>query len=678
MDSPSHRQFRLPSFAQWRQLHRVLGRQEKIILPSLILVFAISFFSFAQGLYFSNTSIIPAKGGGIVEGIIGSPRFLNPIYADTNDVDRDIIQLIYSGILRYNNQGELVPDLATTNPEIQDGGKTITVTLKENVKWHDGMPFGADDILFTIATIQDPAYKSPIRANWIGVDVEKVSDSKIRFHLIDPYAPFVERLTLKILPAHIWNQVTPENFALTPLNLQPIGTGPYQMLKVEQNRSGLVQELQLEAYNGYHHAEPFIGTITFRFFNTEEELMNETVRGTIDSFSLAQVDNLQRMKNPAFPLYSFSLPRYFALFFNLDPPAGLPGQDGISQKELQEKAVRQALSLSIDKEQLITNVFQDGAHVVHSPFLPSIFGFEEPSPPAGGLNQEKALSLLAEVGYTREEGRIGKKELSQEALTKDLQKGDTGEDVRKLQQCLSQPPAGGPEVYPEGTVNGNFGQLTQQAVIRFQEKYAAEVLTPIGLIKGTGKAGQLTREKLNALCFTGSGEHTPLSITITTVDQPPLPEVAQELENQWESFGIQVEIQSLSPTTIERDIIKPRGYQALLFGEVLGKIPDPFPFWHSTQAKTPGLNLSSYSNKTVDKLLEDTRKELDQTKRMALLEQMQELVLADVPAIFLYSFDYKYFISKQVQGIQTPVITDPSFRFAGISDWYIKAKRAPK
>ena len=667
MDLLPNKQFRLPSFSQWRQLHRVLTRDEKIILPSLILVFGISLFSLAQGLYAENTSVVPSYGESLTEGIVGSPRFLNPVYADANDVDRDLDQLIYSGILRYNGKGELVPDLASGEPEIEEGGKTITIPLKENVQWHDGTPFTADDILFTVKTIQDPAYRSPIRANWIGVDVEKVSDYKVRFHLFDPYAPFMERLTLKILPSHIWSKVPPENFALTPLNLQPVGTGPWSVSKISQDRSGLVTELQLKSFEGYHSETPFIEGFTFRFFSTEEDLLKETKRGAIQSFSLAQIGNISQMKNPSFSSYSFSLPRYFALFFNLDPTA--------DQKELKEKAVRLALSLSLDKEQLVDNVFQDNAHTIQSPFLPNIFGFAK-SELEQGPDQEKALALLGEKGYTRQpaDGKIGKSQLSGEALAKDLQKGDTGEDVRKLQQCLAQDSA----VYPDGTVNGNFGQLTFQAVIRFQEKYASETLAPIGLTKGTGKAGQLTREKLNALCFTGSGEYTPLKITILTVDQSPLPEVAKELERQWESFGIQVTVQTLSPTALERDGIKPRAYQALLFGEVLGKIPDPFPFWHSTQAKAPGLNLSSYANKAVDKLLEDARKELDPAKRLELFSQMQELVLADVPAIFLYDLDYKYYVSTAVKGIQASTIADPSWRFAGATKWYIKTKRAPK
>ena len=673
MDPLPNKQFRWPSFSQWRQLHRVLGRGEKIILPILALIFGVSLFSLAQGLYIENTSIVPSYGGSITEGMVGSPRFLNPVYADTNDVDRDLNQLIYSGMLRYNGQGELVPDLASGEPVVEEGGKTITVPLKENVKWHDGAPFKADDVLFTISTIQDPAYKSPIRANWIGVDVEKVSDYKVRFHLFDPYAPFMERLTLKILPSHIWGQVSAENFALTPLNLQPVGTGPWSITKISQDRSGLVTELQLKAFEEYHSARPFIESLTFRFFNTEEELIRETRRGTIQSFSLAQIGNISRMKNPSFSLYSFSLPRYFALFFNLDPETNQKELSGFARS----REARKALSLSLDKEQLVANVFQDNAHIIHSPFLPNIFGFKEPEVEITP-NQEKALSLFAEAGYAKQDGKIGKPERAEEALAKDLQRGDTGEEVRRLQQCLASRPAGGPEVYPEGTVNGNFGQLTQQAVIRFQEKYASEVLTPIGLTNGTGKAGQLTREKLNALCFAGSGEYTPLQITILTVEQSPLPEVAKELERQWELFGVQTTVQTLSPTALERDGIKPRAYQALLFGEVLGKIPDPFPFWHSTQVKTPGLNLSSYTNKALDKLLEDARKEFDPVKRLELFSHMQELLLADVPAIFLYNFDYKYYVSTAVKGIQTPIIADPSWRFAATTEWYIKTKRSPK
>jgi ABC-type transport system substrate-binding protein len=668
VDLPTKQQRRWPSVSQWTQLYQVLTPKEKLALPGLIFVFLFSLFFFGNGLYTANTKIVPAKGGEITEGIIGSPRFLNSVYADTNDADRDLIQLLYSGILKYNSEGELMPDLAAEYPEITEGGKVITVSLKENILWHDGTPFGADDILFTINTILDPAYKSPIRANWIGVDIEKVSDHKIRFHLLDPYAPFEERLTLKILPMHIWGTITPENFALTPLNLQPVGTGPYQLTNIDQARSGFIHEVQLKAYDDYHLEGPFIESLTIRFFQNEEDIIREVNRGTLQSFSLAAIDNLNQMNNPVFNDYSFRLPRYFALFFNLSAPNG--------QTQTENLEIRNALQLLIDKEQLQTNVFRGEAIIVHSPFLPSLFGFSEPAfiPEA---NQEQALLLLEEQGYTKEQGIIGKPQLTGDALSQDLQKGDNGEDVRRLQQCLANPPAGGPEVYPDGTINGNFGPKTQQAVIRFQEKYADEVLAPINIRKGTGKAGPLTREKLNTLCFAQDGDYTPLTVSIATIDRSPLIEVAQELKRQWEAAGLQIHIQTFSAQELERDIIKPREYQTLLFGEVLGKIPDPFPFWHSTQTVTPGLNLSSYENKSVDKLLDSARKELDSEKRAELFSEAQGLLLKDTPALFLYDIPYRYFVSKEVQGVHSPSngITDPSQRFAGITEWFVKTKR---
>jgi len=661
-DSFSNKQSNWPSPVQWKQLYRVLGPKEKVALPILVLVFVFFLFSFAQGVYFLNALVVPAKGGTLVEGIVGSPRFINPLYADANDTDRDISQLVYSGILSYNSQGEIVPDLAAQMPEITEGGRVVTVSLREDVQWHDGSPFSADDILFTVGAIQDPATRSPIRANWIGIDAEKVSDYKVRFHLLEPYAPFTERLTLKILPVHVWKEISPENLPLTPLNLQPVGTGPYTVKNISQNRSGFVREIRLEANDNYYAEGPFIESVTLRFFENEEALITEANRGSIHSFSLSKIENIERMKNPTFASYAFDLPRYFALFFNLAAP-----QD---QTAFQARAMRQALSLALNRDQLLDTVFGNKAERVDSPFLPDTFGFAKPQI-VPEYDPQQALSLLEEQGYRKEHGKIGKAQLSAQALRQDLIQGDSGPEVTKLQQCLAKDPA----VYPEGTQNGTFGQLTKQAVIAFQEKYAQEVLAPLGLSEGTGKAGELTRNKLNALCFANSEQTTPLELTIATVDQSPLIQVARELKKQWEEFGLQVEVQALAANTLERDVLKPRAYQTLLFGEVLGAIPDPFPFWHSTQTQTPGLNLSSYENKTLDSLLESTRKESGEQARNGMLEQMQDVLLYDTPALFLYDIDHYYFVTKDVQGIQASLIADPSWRFARIEEWYIQTKR---
>jgi peptide/nickel transport system substrate-binding protein len=105
-------------------------------------------------------------------------------------------------------------------------------------------------------------------------------------------------------------------------------------------------------------------------------------------------------------------------------------------------------------------------------------------------------------------------------------------------------------------------------------------------------------------------------------------------------------------------------------------IPDPFPFWHSSQKKDPGLNLGLYENKKVDKLLEENRQNLDKEKRAELLKEFQEILIEEAPAVFLYNPDYLYFVSKEIKGIKPGIITTPSQRFSNIEQWYIKTKRA--
>jgi len=162
------------------------------------------------------------------------------------------------------------------------------------------------------------------------------------------------------------------------------------------------------------------------------------------------------------------------------------------------------------------------------------------------------------------------------------------------------------------------------------------------------------------------------------VEDSSLLKVADLLKNQWQKLGIGLEIKSYPVSQIEKEIIRPRNYEILLFGESLGIIPDPFPFWHSSQKKDPGLNLTGYENKTVDKLLEEARINLDPKERCQKLQEFQEILIKDSPCIFLFSPDYLYFVSNQIKGIESRIIVNPSKRFLGIENWYVKEKRAWK
>ena len=118
-----------------------------VLMVVILLVISI----LALKTYDLFTLTVPAYGGTYSEGLIGSPRFINPILAQTNDVDTDLSKLIFSGLMKYDKDKQLIPDLAESY-QISDDKLTYTFQLKKNIKWHDGEPFKADDVIFTIAS----------------------------------------------------------------------------------------------------------------------------------------------------------------------------------------------------------------------------------------------------------------------------------------------------------------------------------------------------------------------------------------------------------------------------------------------------------------------------------------------------------------------------------------------
>jgi len=659
-----------PSFSKWKQIFRILTKKEKIVLAVFLILFFGSSLFLVLNFYFKNTEIEPVSGGNYKEGLLGCPRFINPIYGENSDVDRDLIQLIFSGLMKYNQKGEIVPDLAKEYKILEDG-KVFEFYLKDNLFWQDNEKLTADDVIFTIRTIQNPDYKSPLRVSWVGVEVEKISDSIIRFELKNPYPAFLENLTLKILPSHIWQNISPQNFPLSIYNLKPVGSGPYQLKSLNQDKAGYIKSLTLNVNPKYFGEKPNIREISFQFFEgTEEELIRAAQKKEIDGFSIFDPENYQQFlgnKSSNFEDYHFSLPRYFAVFFN-------PGKSEI----LAEKAVREALNYGTNKEEIVRRALLGEGKIVDSPILPEIYGFNSPSS-GYEFNPEKAKEILEKAGFVEKEDGIREKVVKEEAIFQfksELKAGSRGKEVEELQKCLSKYP----DLYPEGEITGFFGSQTKEAVIRFQEKYSEEILEPWGFTEGTGIVSKTTRSKLNELCQKAPGKNLELSLSLITANQPLLVDTARLLKEQWKTLGVKVEIETfdLQNPTLESDIIKPRNYSALLFGEALRAIPDPFPFWHSLQKKDPGLNLSSYENKKADKLLEEARQSQESEVRARKLEEFQDILINDAPAVFLYRPDYIYFVSKKIKGIRPEMIANPSERFSEIENWYIKTKRVWK
>jgi len=657
---------KLPSFSQWKQIFKVLKKKEKITLSIFLVLALSSLIVLVTSLYSNYTKVAPAFGGKYIEGVVGQPRFINPIYGETNDVDRALIDLTFSGLMMYDNKGNLVPDLAESYIASNDG-KNYEFTLKNNIFWHDGQPLTVDDVIFTIKTIQNSDYKSPLRANWIDVDAQKLSDNSFRLVLRSPYNSFLENCTLKIIPKHIWQNISPENFTLSSYNLQPIGSGPFQFVSLDQTNSGFIKTLNLKSNRKYYSHPSFISDLSFQFFEDKNNLTKSANAKMINGFTLSAFDNNEKdaekqvrqgWGSQKFDTYSFSLPRYFAVFFN-------------NQKSsmFSDKNLRDALIYATNKDEFIQRISSEtkvNTEKVDSPILPNFYDYQPPTA-VYGFDLDKANALLDKSGFKKNEaGQRTKTKTPAFQFKSYLKIGSTGTEVTQLQSCLAKLDENFKTILQNET-SGKYTSITDKAVSEFQKKYLPDS-------KPTGETGSATRQKLNEVCFTSNDNSQQFTITITTADQPQLIMAANLIKNYWQKLGISVEIKALSLTDL-KPIIKSRSYDALLYGQALGAEPDLYPFWYSSQKIDPGLNLSAYENKTIDQLLKDARETLDSSIKKQKYEQLQNVLIKDSPALFLYNPNYVYWVSNSIKGINTDKIIDPSERFSNITNWYIKTKR---
>jgi peptide/nickel transport system substrate-binding protein len=361
--------------AKLRLLPKILSTKERYIIFIFLLAIAGGLISIPITTYYHFTKPIADNGGTIVEGIVGEPRHINPLLSQT-DADRDLIRLIYSGLFKYNENGKLVPDLAKSY-EISPDELNYTLYLKESAKWHDDQPFTADDVIFTIETAQNTDYGSLQRINWQGVEFEKANDYTVIFKLKNKYAQFLNNLTLPILPKHLWENIQPINFALSELNLKPIGSGPFQFKKLQKDKSGRILLYELGAFQNFYDGEPFINKIQIKFYESEDSLIEAYNNNEVDNVGLISPGNINRIKfRQRLMIEEIEMPRYFGVFFNQN-----------QSKILSNKNIRLALAHATDKQTLVQKIIDNRGTVIDSPMV-GIFSAEGGSASGGDSNQD--------------------------------------------------------------------------------------------------------------------------------------------------------------------------------------------------------------------------------------------------------------------------------------------------
>jgi peptide/nickel transport system substrate-binding protein len=628
------REKHLPNWKQMKQLSQFLSLREKRLLKGFISVAFVASLLLGYNIYRTNSELIPTNGGEYIEGVIGKPQFINPVLAGNNETDSDVTRLVYSSLLRFGLNLELVPDAAESYTVSEDQ-KQYTVRLKENILWHDGERLTVDDIIFTVEMIKNPQIFSPLQSNFRGVSIERVDEHSVRFILKEPYAPFLNSLTFGILPLHKWGNIEPKNFPLAKMNLEPVGSGPFKASALKQDEFGDIRSYTLVRNDQYYGRKPYIEKITFKFFSNIEAAVDALAgKGLLGISFLPRSSRAVMEKNKNLKYYSSSLPQYTALFYNLR-----------DSEILKQKAIRKALTMAIDRETLTNNILQGAAETIYSPILPGNVGYSTDLAHIT-FNQDEANKILDAAGWKR----ISPKEYY---------------DVIQKNKIQAE---------REDTNNENSGEgKVSIAVTDASTKNDDETSTEN--VDTENPVDENLLETLKQQEFYRKKGNTILELNITTVDQSEYRAVAEKIQEDWRRIGARVDLFSVETNKMNSEVIIPRLYNVLLYGEVVGPDPDPYPYWHSSQNTNGGLNLSLYSNKKVDVLLEDARLTHDTEKRSEYYREFQQILIEDVPAAFLYSPEYQYAVDSQVKNIAEKKMFLPQDRFSDIEEWYMKTKK---
>lgn len=542
-----------------RRTIRIAGLR-RFIAGWLLLVLFMSVATLATLVQLTRESraTAPANGGTYTEGLIGTINNLNPLF-NSGLVDESISKLMFNGLFRYDTTGSLVPDVAK-DIQVDESRKIYTVTLRQDVRWHDGQPLKADDVVFTISAIQNPATRSTLFASWQGVAVKAVSDWQVTFELPAPFAPFPNALTVPIVPKHALEDFKLDRLRTATFNTNPVGTGPF-VFSALRNDGTKEQQIELKRNSRYFRGAPRLDRFVIHTYPDDELLSKALKEREITSAVDLKSDTVEA----------------FAKDTSIRP-TDIPLSSGVfaffktSQPTLADANIRAALAQAVNR-QAILQLFKSRYAPLKTPLLPSQLGFDS--------------AFLQQTNVTEAEQKLDA---------------------------------------------------------------AGWVKQPNGI---RAKDGQ------------------PLEFGLTTVNTAQYSAVASELQKQWSKIGVSIKPQLLTPEQLQQNALAAHSYDILLYGVSLGYDPDVYAYWHSSQARTGGLNFSEWQSGRADASLEAARTRLEPVLRQARYKTFLDEWLKSAPAVALYQPRVNYAYHQNAAGFVAFPSTSASERLTNVEEWTV-------
>lgn len=327
----------------------------------------------------------PRPGGAFVEGVVGQLGSLNPLYGAATAGPNDLDALLFEPLVRVLPTGAVQGRLAS-KWDVSPDGRSYVFTMRPNARWSDGTTVTADDVVFTVRTVQDPQFPGTLlNQSWKDIIATAIDPSHVRFALPGHNAGFLANLELlAIVPSHLLAGKTMGELASASPNLNPVGTGPFRMV------ANLGDRIQLER-NPYAWRRPWLDTMTIRSFPSQAAALDALERGQIDGFAnLTPSGAAQERANSQVRVLAVSTYQYAELLFNLKT----------DEPYFQDLRVRQAVAKAIDRSAIIRDVLGGQAVPDDSPIPRSISWAYDSAAQQPAYDPSGAAKLLDDSGWT--------------------------------------------------------------------------------------------------------------------------------------------------------------------------------------------------------------------------------------------------------------------------------------
>lgn len=478
----------------------------------------------------------PARDAIYAEAVPGIVDNLNPMYASSSAEDA-VARLVFSRLMQYDTKGQLNYDLAK-GVAVSEGGKVYTVTLRDDVWWHDGAKLTAQDVMFTIALLRNPATRS-IVTDWVdtSIKVELVDEYTVKFILPTTYAAFEHALaTFSILPEHILKTIDASAIRENPYSVTPIGSGPF-MVKLLQDEGDADAErkvVYLSRNDRYYNGQAKLQRLQIHAYPDEESILVALETNEVNAAAGLSYEAAQRVNKDMYAIDTQPTQGGVYAFFNTESAL------------LSNKDIRRALQVGTDT-QAVRDAIGPGIPAIELPFTDAQIGADVPKVPA--YNIEAAKKILDDAGWILE-GNVRKKD---------------GAELR---------------------------------------------------------------------------------LNVVTAKEVEYERVIENLTGQWRKLGVILDARIVDPRdpseNFVQSVVQQRNYDVLLYNIFIGRDPDVYAYWHSSQATARGLNLSNYADSTSDDALVSARSRLENDLRNAKYVSFARQWVADAPALGLYQTSALY------------------------------------